>query len=54
MLFWAAVFFAIALLAALFGFSSIAVAATGIAKLLFVIFLIVFVVTLALGLIRRA
>lgn len=50
MLTWAFVFFGIALIAALFGFTGIAIAADGIAKILFFIFLVVFVVTLLLGL----
>jgi uncharacterized membrane protein YtjA (UPF0391 family) len=50
MLRWAAIFFVIALIAALFGFGGIAVAAAGIAKVLFFIFLAVFLVTLILGL----
>jgi len=51
---WAAGFFVIAVVAAVFGFGGIAVHATEIANVLFFIFLIVFIVTLALGLIRRA
>jgi uncharacterized membrane protein YtjA (UPF0391 family) len=46
----AAIFVVIALIAALFGFGGIAVAAAGIAKVLFFIFLAVFLVTLILGL----
>ncbi|MGE4543218.1 MAG: DUF1328 family protein [Pedobacter sp.] len=42
MLRWAAIFLAVALIAALFGFSGIAVAAAKIAKVLFCIFLILF------------
>jgi len=53
MLYWAAVFFVIALAAALFGFVGIATAAAGIAKLLFYIFLVIFLVTLVMGLGRR-
>jgi uncharacterized membrane protein YtjA (UPF0391 family) len=52
MLHWAAVFFVIAIIAAIFGFGGIAASATGIAKLLFVGFLIMAVVSLLLG--RRA
>jgi uncharacterized membrane protein YtjA (UPF0391 family) len=47
MLNWAVTFFVIALIAALLGFTGIAVAAAGIAKLLFVVFLILFLVSLA-------
>jgi uncharacterized membrane protein YtjA (UPF0391 family) len=53
MLYYAAVFFVIALIAALFGFGGIAVGAVEIAKLLFFIFLVLFVVSLVAGLIRR-
>jgi uncharacterized membrane protein YtjA (UPF0391 family) len=49
----AAVFFVIALIAAIFGFGGIAAGAVEIAKVLFFIFLVVFVVTLIMGLIRR-
>src|SRR6266404_9673997 len=53
MLYWAVVFLVIALVAALFGFGGIAVAAAGIAKVLFFLFVIIFVVTLTMGLMRR-
>jgi uncharacterized membrane protein YtjA (UPF0391 family) len=53
MLNWALAFFVIALLAAILGFGGIAVAAAGIAKILFFIFLILFVVALVGGLVRR-
>lgn len=45
--------FVVALVAALFGFSGIAAAAAGIAKVLFSIFLILFVVSLLAGIMRR-
>jgi uncharacterized membrane protein YtjA (UPF0391 family) len=53
MLYWAVVFLVIALVAALFGFGGIAVAAAGIAKVLFFLFVIIFLVTLMMGLMRR-
>lgn len=53
MLYWALVFFIIALVAGVLGFGGIAVAATDIARILFFIFLVVFLVTLILGLVRR-
>lgn len=53
MLYWAAVFFVIALLAAIFGFGGIAAGAVEVAKILFFVFLVVFAVTLILGLINR-
>jgi uncharacterized membrane protein YtjA (UPF0391 family) len=46
MLNWAITFFIIALIAAVLGFTGIAVAAAGIAKLMFVVFLVLFLVSL--------
>jgi uncharacterized membrane protein YtjA (UPF0391 family) len=46
MLNWAITFFVIALIAAVLGFTGIAVAAAGIAKLMFVIFLVLFLISL--------
>jgi uncharacterized membrane protein YtjA (UPF0391 family) len=46
MLGWALTFFIVALIAAALGFGGIAGASAGIAKLLFVIFLVLFVVAL--------
>ena len=43
---WALVFLIVALIAAAFGFGGIASAATGVAKVLFFIFIVVFVVLL--------
>jgi uncharacterized membrane protein YtjA (UPF0391 family) len=53
MLYWSMVFLIIAIIAALFGFGIIASTAAGIAKILFFIFLVVFVVTMFGGLGRR-
>jgi uncharacterized membrane protein YtjA (UPF0391 family) len=53
MLRWALGFFIVALVAALLGFTGIAVAAAGIAKILFYFFLILFLVTLVGHLLRR-
>jgi uncharacterized membrane protein YtjA (UPF0391 family) len=53
MLRWALAFFIIALIAAVFGFGGIALAAVGIAKILFFIFLVLFLVALVSGLMRR-
>jgi uncharacterized membrane protein YtjA (UPF0391 family) len=53
MLRWALMFFVVALVAAVFGFLGIAEAATGIAKLLFVVFVILFLVSLIGGLLQR-
>jgi len=49
MLRWALAFLVLALIAAVFGFGGIAVAATGIAKILFFLFLLTFAVTLIVG-----
>jgi uncharacterized membrane protein YtjA (UPF0391 family) len=53
MLYWAAVFFIIAVIAGILGFAGVAVAAAGIAKILFYVFLIFFLVTLVMGIGRR-
>jgi uncharacterized membrane protein YtjA (UPF0391 family) len=53
MLYWALVFFIVAIIAAIFGFGGIAVAAAGIAKILFFIFLVIFLVALISGLVAR-
>ena len=52
MLRWALGFFVVALIAAILGFGGIAVAAAGIAKFIFYIFLILFVVSLLAHLLR--
>jgi len=54
MLRWAVVFFVVALIAALFGFTGIALAAAGIAKILFYLFLVLFLITLVGHLLRRS
>ncbi len=54
MLHYAVVFFVVALVAALFGFGGIAAGAVEIAKILFFIFVVLFVVSLIAGLVRRA
>lgn len=53
MLYWALVFFVIAVIAAVFGFGGIAAAAVGIAKILFFVFLALFVLTLIVHLFGR-
>jgi uncharacterized membrane protein YtjA (UPF0391 family) len=50
---WALVFLIIAIIAAVFGFGVLAAASAGIAKILFFIFIAVFVVTLLAHLMRR-
>jgi uncharacterized membrane protein YtjA (UPF0391 family) len=52
MIYWALMFLLVAVIAAVFGFTGIALAAAGIAKLLFFIFLILFVITFASHLTR--
>jgi len=54
MLYYALVFLLSAVLAAVLGFGGIAVAFAGIAKLLFVLFLILFLVSFVMHLGRRA
>lgn len=49
MLRWAAIFFVISIIAALFGFGGIAEGAAEIAKVLFFIFVAIFVTFLVLG-----
>ena len=49
MLSWAIAFFILALVAALFGFGGIASSAAGIAKVLLVLFVIGFIISLLLG-----
>ena len=53
MLSWALTFLIVAIIAALFGFGGIAEAATDIARVLFFIFIVLFLVSLIFGLIRR-
>jgi len=53
MLYWAAVFFVIAIVAAIFGFGGIAAGAVSIAKVLFFVFLVVFLLSLFVGVKRR-
>ena len=53
MLRYAAIFFIIAIIAAVFGFGGIATGAAEIAKILFFIFIVIFLATLLLGAFRR-
>jgi uncharacterized membrane protein YtjA (UPF0391 family) len=53
MLLYAVIFFVVAIVAALFGFGGIAAGATEIAKILFFVFLVLFIVSLVAGLIKR-
>lgn len=52
MLYYAVVFFVVAIIAAVFGFGGIAAGATQIAKILFFLFLVLFLVSLIMGVLR--
>ncbi len=54
MLNWTVMFLVVALAAALFGFTGIAVAAAGVAKIIFFLFVVLFLLSLLTGLGRRA
>jgi uncharacterized membrane protein YtjA (UPF0391 family) len=53
MLRWALIFFIVAILAAVFGFGGVAAGAASIAKLLFFVFVVLFLVSLVFGMVRR-
>ncbi|WP_421999031.1 DUF1328 domain-containing protein [Reyranella sp.] len=53
MLYWALMFLVVALIAALFGFGGIASSAAGMAQILFVVALVLFLVSLFAGFMRR-
>ena len=53
MLYWTIVFFVIAIIAGIFGFGDISAGATSIAKILFFVFLVLFVLSLIAKLIRK-
>ena len=53
MLSWALIFFVVAIVAAIFGFGGISIAAAGIAKILFFVFLVLFLISLVMSLARR-
>jgi uncharacterized membrane protein YtjA (UPF0391 family) len=53
MLSWALTFLVITMIAAFFGFTGVYVAAASIAKILFVVFLVLFVVSLIAGGVAR-
>jgi uncharacterized membrane protein YtjA (UPF0391 family) len=53
MLYYALVFFIVAIIAGVLGFGGIAGAATGIAKILFLLFIVLFLVSLIFGGLRR-
>lgn len=53
MLYWSAIFFIIAILAGVFGFGNISASATSVAKVLFFVFLILFILSTVVHLGRR-
>ncbi len=53
MLYWTIVFLVLGLVAALLGFGGLAGTFTSIAQILFVVFLVLFVVSLIAGAVRR-
>ena len=53
MLYWALMFFIVAIIAGLFGFGGIAAGAVGIARILFFVFLVLFIISLVAGGFRR-
>jgi uncharacterized membrane protein YtjA (UPF0391 family) len=53
MLWWALIFFILAIIAAVFGFGGIASGLTTISIVLFAVFMVVFLISLILGLMRR-
>ena len=52
MLYWAAIFFVMAIIAAVFGFSGLAASAAGIAKILFIISALLFILSGLFGITR--
>jgi len=50
MLRWSLIFLVVAVIAAVFGFGGIAASAVGIARILFTIFVVLFVISLVVGL----
>lgn len=53
MLYYALVFLLIAIVAAVFGFGGVAIASAGIAKILFFVFVVLFLVSLVTHMARR-
>ncbi|HYK60621.1 MAG TPA: DUF1328 family protein [Bryobacteraceae bacterium] len=53
MLYWTLMFLIVALVAGLLGFGAIAFAAAGVAKILFFVFLVLFLVSLLTNVVRR-
>jgi uncharacterized membrane protein YtjA (UPF0391 family) len=53
MLRWAVIFFIVAIVAALFGFTGISAAAAELGRVIFFIFVLLFVIALLTGLVQR-
>lgn len=53
MLYWALAFFIVSVVAAVFGFSGIAIASAEIARMLFFVFVVLFVIFLLTGLAKK-
>jgi len=53
MLYWALTFFVVVLIAAILGFGGVAIAAASIAKILFFVFLVLFLFSLVAHMSRR-
>lgn len=53
MLTWVLIFLALAIIAAIFGFTSVAVASAGIAKILFFVFLVLLVGSIIVSVMKR-
>jgi uncharacterized membrane protein YtjA (UPF0391 family) len=53
MLYWALVFLVVALVAAIFGFTGVYVAAADVARILFFVFLVLFIISLFTGAFTR-
>jgi uncharacterized membrane protein YtjA (UPF0391 family) len=54
MLYYALVFFLIAIVAAILGFGGLSIAFAGVAKILFFLFIVLFLVSLIMNVARRA
>jgi uncharacterized membrane protein YtjA (UPF0391 family) len=52
MLYWALIFFIVAIVAALFGFTDIAAGAATVARFLFFLFVLFFIIALLFGVLR--
>lgn len=53
MLYYALVFLVVAIIAGVLGFGNVAAVSVDIARILFFVFLVIFVITLIMGLVRR-